>query len=177
MSLPGDLSKRRRLERLLRVDQAGEFGAKQIYKGQLAVLKGTASEAPIAEMAAQEDEHLEAFDEMLNRRGVRPTALTPVWRVAGFALGAGTALLGRRAAMACTVAVEEVIDRHYEAQIEKLGDDEPELRAKLEKYRADEQHHRDVGLEHEAEKTPGYRLLRRAIRRGTKTAIWLSERV
>ncbi len=177
MSLPGDLSKRQRLERILRVDQAGEFGAKRIYQGQLAVLKGTASEAPVAEMAAQEDEHLETFDALLVERRVRPTALTPLWRAAGFALGAGTALMGEKAAMACTVAVEEVIDEHYKDQIEALGDDEPELRKTLEKYRADEQHHRDVALDHDAEQTPGYRTLRRAIRAGTKLAIRLSERV
>ena len=177
MSLPGDLSKRQRLERILRVDQAGEFGAKRIYQGQLAVLKGTASEAPVAEMAAQEDEHLETFDALLVERRVRPTALTPLWRAAGFALGAGTALMGEKAAMACTVAVEEVIDEHYKDQIGALGDDEPELRKTLEKYRADEQHHRDVALDHDAEQTPGYRTLRRAIRAGTKLAIRLSERV
>ncbi|MEQ9641476.1 MAG: demethoxyubiquinone hydroxylase family protein [Alphaproteobacteria bacterium] len=177
MSLPGDLSKRQRLERILRVDQAGEFGARRIYQGQLAVLRGTASEAPVAEMAAQEDEHLATFDRLLTERQVRPTALTPLWRAAGFALGAGTALLGEKAAMACTVAVEEVIDEHYLDQIEALGDDEPELRETLTKYRADEQHHRDVALDHDAERAPGYRALRRAIRAGTKLAIRLSERV
>jgi ubiquinone biosynthesis monooxygenase Coq7 len=176
-SLPGDVTGRRLLERVIRVDQAGEFGAKQIYNGQLAILKGSGSEAPLREMLAQEMEHLEAFDRLVVDRKIRPTALTPVWRIAGFALGAGTALMGEKAAMACTVAVEEVIEEHYQKQIDALGDDETELRAMLEKFKADEADHRQVGLSHGAEETPGYRTLRRGIKAGTRIAVWLSERV
>lgn len=176
-SLPGEPSGAALVERMIRVDQAGEFGAMQIYRGQLAVLAGTASEAPVREMAEQEREHLDTFDRLIAERRVRPTALTPIWRVAGFALGAGTALLGERAAMACTVAVEEVIESHYNKQAAQLGDKEPELRATIERFRDDEAHHRDVGLEHGAEQTPGYRLLSGGIRTGTRMAIWLSERI
>jgi ubiquinone biosynthesis monooxygenase Coq7 len=108
---------------------------------------------------------------------VRPTALTPLWRAAGFALGAGTAMLGEKAAMACTVAVEEVIEEHYRGQADRLEDDEAELRATIEQYREDEAHHRDVGLANGAEETPGYRLLSGGIKAGTRLAIWLSERI
>lgn len=176
-SLPGDLSPRRRLHRLLRVDQAGEFGAVQIYKGQLAVLRGTASEAAVQRMAEQEREHLARFNALMVERGVRPTALTPLWRAAGFLLGAGTALMGERAAMACTVAVEEVIDGHYRRQLEDLGDDEPGLAQTLETFRADELEHRDAALAAGAEEARGYRPLSRGIRAGTRLAIWLSERL
>lgn len=176
-SLPGDLDETRLVERIIRVDQAGEFGARQIYKGQLAVLRGTPSEAPIAEMAAQEDRHLERFDALMVERRVRPTALTPVWRVAGYALGAGTALMGERAAMACTVAVEEVIEQHYRRQAEALGRREPDLKETIEEFRRDELSHRDIGLEHDASSAPGYRVMRRGIKAGTRLAIWLSERI
>jgi ubiquinone biosynthesis monooxygenase Coq7 len=175
--LPGDLRGKKLVDRVIRVDQAGEFGAKQIYNGQLAILTGTASEAPVREMLEQEHEHLEAFDKLVVERRVRPTALTPVWRIAGFALGAGTALMGEKAAMACTVAVEEVIEEHYQRQCDALGDEEPKLREMIGKFQADESSHRQVGLAHDAEKTPGYRLLRRGIRTGTRVAVWLSERV
>ena len=149
----------------------------RIYDGQLAVLKGAPAEAPIAEMAEAERAHLEAFDRLLAERGARPTALQPLWRIGGFALGAGTALLGPRAAMACTVAVEEVIEDHYQRQIEALGAAEPELRQTLERFRDDEAGHRAHALAHEAEKAPLYRPLTAAVRAGTRLAIWLSERV
>lgn len=176
-SLPGDLTAKKLLERVIRVDQAGEFGAKHIYNGQLAILEGTASEAPVREMLEQELEHLDAFDQLLVERRVRPTALTPLWRVAGFALGAGTALMGEKAAMACTVAVEEVIEEHYQRQCDALGDDEAELRQMLEKFKADEAGHRETGLAHGAEAAPGYRTLSRGIKAGTRLAVWLSERI
>jgi ubiquinone biosynthesis monooxygenase Coq7 len=176
-SLPGDVTGRRLLERIIRVDQAGEFGAKRIYNGQLAILAGTAAEAPVRAMLEQELEHLDAFDRLIAERRVRPTALGPLWRVAGFALGAGTALLGEKSAMACTVAVEEVIEEHYLRQCDALGDDEPELRAMLEEFRADEAGHRETGLAHGAEAAPGYRTLKRGIKAGTRLAVWLSERI
>jgi len=162
---------------MLRVDHAGEFGAVRIYEGQLAVLGKSAKATTIRHMAAQEREHLKQFDELLSERQVRPTVLTPVWHVAGFALGAGTALLGEEAAMACTVAVEEVIDAHYADQIEDLGDSEKELRETFERFRQEEVEHRDIGLANNAESAPGYAPLTGVIKAGSKLAIWLSERI
>ncbi|WP_343718200.1 demethoxyubiquinone hydroxylase family protein [Inquilinus sp.] len=176
-ALPGDLPRRERIARMIRVDHAGEYGAKRIYEGQLAVL-GRGPKGPVIEhMAEQEREHLDTFDRMVADRGVRPTLLHPLWHVGAFAMGAATALLGDRAAMACTVAVEEVIDDHYARQAEALGEEEPELKAVIERFRAEELEHRDIGLEHEAEQAPGYRLLSGAVKAATRTAIWLSERV
>lgn len=179
--LPGDIPMATLRRRMLRVNQAGEFGAQQIYKGQLAVLADRPSGPVIAEMAEQEAAHLRTFNHMMAASQVRPTALTPLWRVAGFALGAGTALLGEKAAMACTVAVEDEIDAHYQRQNDLLqtrGDAEDEdLRATIEKFRQEELEHRDTALDHGAERTPGYRLLHRAIRSGTRLAIRLSERI
>ncbi|MGF6229297.1 ubiquinone biosynthesis monooxygenase Coq7 [Inquilinus ginsengisoli] len=176
-ALPGDLPRRERIARMIRVDQAGEYGAKRIYEGQLAVL-GRGPKGPVIEhMAEQEREHLDTFDRLVTERGVRPTLLHPLWHVGAFAMGAATALLGDRAAMACTVAVEEVIDDHYARQAEALGEDEPELKAVIERFRVEEAEHRDIGLEHEAEQAPGYRLLSGAVKAATRTAIWLSERV
>ncbi|WP_395674585.1 demethoxyubiquinone hydroxylase family protein [Inquilinus sp.] len=176
-ALPGDLPRRERIARMIRVDHAGEYGAKRIYEGQLAVL-GRGPKGPVIEhMAEQEREHLDTFDRLVVERGVRPTLLHPLWHVGAFAMGAATALLGDRAAMACTVAVEEVIDDHYARQAEALGEEEPELKAVIERFRAEEQEHRDIGLEHEAEQAPGYRLLSGAVKAATRTAIWLSERV
>jgi 3-demethoxyubiquinol 3-hydroxylase len=175
--LPGDPDRRQAQERMLRVDHAGEFGAVRIYEGQLAVLGKSADAPTIAEMAEQEREHLAKFNQLIVDKRVRPSALLPVWHLGGFALGAGTALLGREAAMACTVAVEEVIDDHYAKQIEDLDSDEAELRQVFEKFREDELAHRDTGLDHGAERAPAYSLLTGAVRRATRLAIWLSERV
>ena len=176
-ALPGDLSGPARIARMIRVDHAGEYGAKRIYEGQLAVL-GRGPKGPVIEhMAEQEREHLATFDRMVTARGVRPTLLHPLWHVGAFAMGAATALLGERAAMACTVAVEEVIDAHYAHQAEALGADEPELKAVIERFRVEELEHRDIGLEHEAELAPAYRVLSGAVKAATRTAIWLSERV
>ena len=168
---------------MIRVDHAGEYGAARIYDGQIAVLGRRSRAAPaIRKMAAQEKRHLEAFDRLVVERRVRPTLLTPLWHVAGFTLGAATALLGERAAMACTVAVEEVIDEHYGRQAEVLAElppDEadPELRAVVEEFRADEAEHRDIGIAHGARETPGYELLSAAIKTGSRLAIWLSTRI
>lgn len=184
---PGTSAAKAQINRILRVDQAGEFGAKRIYKGQLDVLSkrpGMAqTEQLIKHMAEQEDRHLEAFDDMVAQRQVRPTILEPIWNVAGYAMGAATALMGEKAAMACTAAVEEVIDEHYAAQqaeLEKLaktGVDEPELRAAIDQFRAEEAEHHDTAIEHGAEETPAYGLLSAVIKRASKTAIWLSERI
>jgi ubiquinone biosynthesis monooxygenase Coq7 len=165
---------------MIRVDHAGEFGAKRIYEGQLAVLEARARDkkavSVIRRMAEQESRHLERFDELVNERRVRPTALSPLWHVAGFALGAGTALLGTRAAMACTAAVEEVIDEHYARQIERL-DADPELKEAVSEFREDEIAHRDEALAHGAEEAPAYRLLNETIKAGCRLAIRLSEKI
>lgn len=175
--LPGDPTPRETVERAIRVDHAGEYGAKRIYEGQLAVLGGTKWRPVLEHMKAQEQVHLDTFSRLIGERRVRPTALLPVWHVAGFALGAATALLGHRGAMACTVAVEEAIDEHYRAQEEALGEDEAALKAHIARFRAEELEHRDTGLAHEAERAPAYRLLSAAIKAGCKVAIRLSERI
>jgi len=165
---------------MIRVNQAGEYGATRIYAGQLAVMGNRAPHsAEIRAMAEQEIGHKAEFDAMIARRGVRPTALQPVWSVAGYALGAATALLGPEAAMACTAAVEEEIDRHYTRQLgelEKDGDD-PELAGTIAKFRDDERAHRDAALAAGAERAPAYPLLNAAIRLGCRAAIRLSERI
>ncbi|MEE4537820.1 MAG: demethoxyubiquinone hydroxylase family protein [Erythrobacter sp.] len=172
--------KRNELHRMIRVDQAGEFGATRIYEGQLAVMgdRGPHS-AEIRHMAEQEAGHRAKFDAMLAERGVRPTALHPLWSAAGYALGAGTALLGPEAAMACTAAVEEEIDKHYSEQLDRLVETgaDPELAEMIEDFREDEREHRDAALANGAEKAPGYPLLSGAIRLGCRIAIKVSERV
>ncbi len=175
--LPGDLDDNARIARMIRVDHAGEYGATRIYAGQLAVLGRGGKGDTIRHMQAQEQVHLRTFDTMIADRRVRPTALLPVWHLAGFALGAVTAALGEKAAMACTVAVEEAIDDHYSAQLEALGETEPHLRQTVETFRTEEREHRDIGLEHGAEQAPGYRLLSRAIKAGCRAAIAISERI
>lgn len=165
--------------RMIRVDQAGEYGATRIYAGQLAVLGSAGPHAgEIAAMARQEDEHLARFNAMMAERGVRPTALQPFWQVAGFALGAASALIGPEAAMACTAAIEEEIDRHYTSQLEELeGADEQELSETIAKFRDDEREHRDAALEAGAEQAPAYPLFAGAIKLGCRLAIRLSERI
>ena len=165
---------------MIRVDQAGEYGATRIYAGQLAVMGDRAPHSgEIRAMAEQEHAHLRAFDALVAERRVRPTALQPLWSVAGYALGAATALLGPEAAMACTAAVEEEIDRHYTRQLEQLetdGDD-PELAGMIDRFRDDERAHRDAALAAGAERAPVYPLLSAAIRLGCRAAIRLSERI
>lgn len=165
---------------MIRVDQAGEFGATRIYAGQLAVMgdRGPHS-AEIRAMAEQEAGHRVEFDALMARRGVRPTALQPFWNVAGYALGAGSALIGPEAAMACTAAIEEEIDRHYTQQLERLeadGDD-PELAGLIARFRDDEREHRDAALAAGAEKAPAYALFSAAVRLGCRAAIRLSEKI
>ncbi|MBL6942280.1 MAG: demethoxyubiquinone hydroxylase family protein, partial [Rhodospirillales bacterium] len=148
--------------------------------GQMSVLGKSESGPLISHMLAQEEVHLDTFSKMIGKRRVRPTALLPLWHLAGFALGAGTALLGEKAAMACTVAVEEVIDEHYAAQVEKLeamGGEEQELSETCEKFRLEELEHRDTALQNGAEKTAGYEGLNALIKTGSRLAIWLSERI
>ncbi len=177
--LPGDPTPSEMIERMVRVDHAGEFGAVRIYEGQLAVLGKTKIAPVIKHMLDQEKDHLKRFDELVGDRRVRPTALLPFWHLAGFALGAGTALLGEKAAMACTVAVEETIDQHYAEQIKELDgiEDEADLKATFEAFRDEELEHRDTGLKHGAEDAPGYPLLTGAVKTGSRLAIWLSTRI
>ena len=174
--LPGDLEPDARLARMIRVDHAGEYGARRIYEGQLAVLGRSACAPTLKHMHEQELAHLRTFEDLIVRNRVRPTVLQPVWHVAGFALGAATAMLGEKAAMACTVAVEEVIDEHYASQAEQLGEDQAALKDTIETFRQEELEHRDIGLEHGAEEAPGYELLSGAVKAGSRLAIWLSER-
>ncbi|MBV9554102.1 MAG: demethoxyubiquinone hydroxylase family protein [Alphaproteobacteria bacterium] len=175
--LPGDRGAADDAARMIRVDQAGEYGATRIYRGQLAVLRHGRGAGAVREMAEQENRHLAQFDRLMAERRVRPTALSPLWHVAGYVLGAATAALGDRAAMACTVAVEEVIDRHYARQAERLAGSDPELAETIAAARADEIAHRDAALAQEAMLAPGYDLLSAAIKTGARVAIWLSERI
>ena len=175
--MQGDPTREEMVHSMIRVNHAGEHGGVRIYQGQLAVLTGSKAEQPIREMMEQEQHHLDTFDEMIADRRVRPTALAPLWHAAGFALGAGTALLGKNAAMACTQAVEEVIDEHYEKQGKQLGDDEKELRETLNEFRADELAHRDKAVEEGAENMQGHKILSGAVKTGARVAIWLSKRI
>jgi ubiquinone biosynthesis monooxygenase Coq7 len=162
---------------MVRVDQAGEYGATRIYCGQLAVLGAHAASRPIARMQSQEEQHLRTFDEMMVERGVRPTLLQPVWRLAGHALGVTTALMSPKAAMACTAAVETEIDRHYSEQLRALGGSEPDLADTIRRFRDDELEHRDTALAAGAEAAFGYPLLSSLIRAGCRIAIALSKRI
>ena len=178
---PGRGALRARMAEILRVDHAGELAAVQIYRGQQAVFAAGAAtrgaELEVAGMGAQEALHLKAFDALLTERGVRPSLLSPVWRAAGFALGAATALMGEKAAHACTEAVESVIEAHYAGQIEEIGAVEPEMARRLTQYRDDELAHRDRAVEQGAREAPGYGLLSAAIRLGCLGAIKLAEKV
>jgi 3-demethoxyubiquinol 3-hydroxylase len=173
--LPGDRSDAAAVHRMIRVDHAGEYGAARIYAGQLAVLGRGRKADLLRHMRDQEQAHLDTFNAMIADRRVRPTILLPFWHIAGFALGAATAALGERAAMACTVAVEEAIDAHYTGQIEQLADTEQPLRETLEKFRGEEREHRDIALANDAKRAPGYRLLSAVIRGGCRLAIRASE--
>jgi ubiquinone biosynthesis monooxygenase Coq7 len=173
---PGD--RRPDVASMLRVDQAGEYGATRIYAGQLAVLGDRhKSSAIIAGMAAQEREHLSHFDALLAARDVRPTILQPFWAVAGHALGAATALISPAAAMACTAAIEDEIDAHYSEQLAELGDSDKPLSASIEIFQADERAHRDAAIAAGAESSIGYPVLYAAIRIGCRAAIELSKRI
>ena len=166
------------LDEIIRVDHAGEYGATRIYDGQIAVFgKDSKIGKTIQHMADQEQEHIEKFNELLIEKRVRPTALLPLWNIAGFALGAGTALMGEKAAMACTVAVEKVIGEHYREQQDLLEDDEKELKKTIAKFEKDELEHHDIGLEHDAENAPGYKVMTKVIEIGCKAAIAISKKI
>ena len=175
---PGRQAATQERSSMLRVDQAGEFGAARIYAGQLAVMGDRHPDSRvIAGMQAQEERHRRIFDAMIVDRGVRPTALRPIWNVAGFALGAVTAAIGPRAAMACTAAIETEIDRHYGEQLEALGGDDPELAATIADFQAEELEHRDIAREAGAAQAVGYPLLTGAVRAACRLAIGLSKRI
>ncbi|NP_001087922.1 coenzyme Q7 homolog, ubiquinone L homeolog [Xenopus laevis] len=180
-SIVVDNEEKAMLDRIIRVDHAGEYGANRIYAGQMAVLGRSTAGPIIQHMWNQEKEHLKKLNELMVSNRVRPTILMPLWNVAGFALGAGTALLGKRGAMACTVAVEASISEHYNSQIRTLMESDPEkhqaLLQTIKKFRDEELEHHDTGLEHDAEQAPGYFLLKNAIQLGCRAAIFLSERV
>ncbi len=168
----------RRVQSMIRVNQAGEYGATRIYGGQMAVMGEHAPMSRlVAHMAAQEDEHLAAFNALMTERRVRPTLLQPFWDVAGFALGAATAAMGPRAAMACTVAVETEIDKHYAEQLAELNGSDPELSAMITKFQAEEVEHKQIAIDHGAESAPGYPFLSAVIRMGCKAAIAVSKRI
>lgn len=169
-----------RIQEMLRVDHAGEYGAVQIYKGQRAIFNKVHGKELISglllEMEEEEQKHLQKFDELLGENKMGPTVFSPIWNIAGFALGAGTALMGEKAAMACTSAVEEVIEQHYADQAEELGDEEAELRDTVLEFREDELAHKETAIENGAEETPGYGLLKSVIQTGCRVAIRLSEK-
>jgi 3-demethoxyubiquinol 3-hydroxylase len=175
--LPGDAPLAPDVAPMIRVDHAGEYGAVRIYQGQLGVVPRGPARDEIRRMAEQEHKHLTAFDALIRERRVRPTALQPLWRAVGFMLGVGTALIGEQAAMACTVAVEEVIDEHYQRQLDRLGAAEPALTATIREFRADELRHRDAALQFGAREAPAFELLSAAIKAGSRLAIWLSTRL
>jgi len=176
--IPEPLNKKEQLDQIIRVDHAGEYGAVRIYEGQLAVFGDNHPMSDtIKHMKKQEDVHLERFNELIRQYDARPTLITPLWHIAGFALGAGTALLGTKAAMACTEAVEEVIDKHYAEQIENLDDDESALAETLEKFRQEEVEHKQIAIDNGAQEAPAHGLLYGAIKIGVKTVIKVAERI
>ena len=178
---PGRGATRARMAQILRVDHAGEYAAVQIYRAQQAVFEAAGGKqalaADMAEMQSQEAVHLARFDALLNQHKVRPTVMTPVWRLAAQALGAGTALMGEKAAHACTEAVESVIEEHYADQIAEVADRDPALAAELQVFRDEELAHHDHAVEHGSREAPGYRVLSAVIRAGCRVAIKVSERV
>src|SRR5215831_9663660 len=175
--LPGDRDPAEEVARMLRVDHAGEYGATRIYQGQLDVLGRSRGADEIRRMAETEQRHLARFETLLRERRVLPTLLHPLWSVAGYGLGAVTALLGKRAAMACTVAVEDVIDEHYRRQAEYLEETDPELRETILAFRDDEIAHREIAIAQGAQEALGYDLIGSAVRAGSRLAIWLSTRL
>ncbi len=180
-AMPGEGAPSRRLEEMLRVDHAGEFGAVQIYRGQRAVFdrseRKSHAASVIAQMEAGEQEHLRTFDRMLMDRRVRPTLMAPIWRVAGFGLGAATALLGEKAAHACTEAVEEVIEQHYARQSEELATADPEFKSLVDRFREDEIGHKETAIDQGARDAPGYVVLSTLIKLGCRAAIAISKKI
>ena len=171
------ITNRADLERYIRVDHAGERAAQQIYRGQLVVLGQHEMGDEIRHMMEQEVEHLETFDTLINERKVRPSFLDPVWGAAGFALGLVTAAMGPKAAMACTIAVEEVIGEHYQKQAENLGSDEASLKKTIERFRDEELEHRDIAVDYKGREARHYKMLHDVIQKGCRTAIKIAEKI
>ena len=172
-----DITNRADLEEYIRVDHAGERAAQQIYRGQLVVLGQHEMGDEIRHMMEQEVEHLETFDTLINERKVRPSFLDPVWGAAGFALGLVTAAMGPKAAMACTIAVEEVIGEHYQKQAENLGSDEASLKKTIERFRDEELEHRDIAVDYKGREARHYKMLHDVIQKGCRTAIKIAEKI
>ena len=169
------------LEEIIRVDHAGERGAIKIYEGQLLALKTIKQDNDlkdkIEEMKEQEKKHLEYFEKEIQKRKIKPTALLPLWDLMGIALGFGTALLGKKAAMLCTASVEEVIEDHYQNQLQKLGNDEKDLKAKIEKFKEDEIEHKNMAYETGVTNKGFYSIMDKVIRTGSRIAITISEKI
>ena len=170
-------SKKNHIDSILRVDHAGETAAAKIYDGQLAVLKNTPVGPTIQHMKDQEQEHLDTFNKLIFENDTRPTALLPLWNVMGFGLGVASAVMGEKAAMACTIAVEEVIGEHYAQQAESLNDDHKELKSTLMKFRDDELDHLETGVEHNGKNAPGYEIMKAIVQLGCRTAIKISKKI
>ena len=177
MTYDKDTTNRADLERYIRVDHAGERAAQQIYRGQLVVLGQHEMGDEIRHMMEQEVEHLETFDTLINERKVRPSFLDPVWGAAGFALGLVTAAMGPKAAMACTIAVEEVIGEHYQKQAANLGSDEASLKKTIERFRDEELEHRDIAVDYKGREARHYKMLHDVIQKGCRTAIKIAEKI
>jgi len=172
---------RKTLEEIIRVDHAGERGAMKIYEGQLLALKTITQDEvlkdKIEEMKEQEKEHLDYFEKEIQKRKIKPTYLLPLWDIMGVALGFGSALLGKKATMLCTASVEEVIDEHYKNQLKKLGNDEKNLKKKIEKFKEDEVHHKNTAYELGASNKGIYSIMDKLIRTGSRIAITISEKI
>ena len=172
---------KKRVEEFIRVDHAGERGAVKIYEGQLLALntfvKDENLKKTIEEMKVHEKEHCEFFENEIKKRKIRPTKFLPLWDLLGVGLGFSSTLLGKKAAMLCTASVEEVIDKHYQNQIDQLGHDEKELKRKIIKFREDELHHKDIAYDKGATKKGLYSIMDKIIKTGSKVAINISEKV
>ena len=171
----------KKIEEFIRVDHAGERGAVKIYEGQLLALntlvKNEDLRKTIEEMKVHEKEHCEYFEMEIKKRKIRPTKFLPLWDLLGVGLGFGSTLLGKKAAMLCTASVEEVIDKHYQSQIDQLGSDEKDLKKKIIKFRQDEINHKDIAYDEGATKKGPYLLLDKIIKTGSKIAINISEKI
>ena len=169
------------LEEIIRVDHAGERGAIKIYEGQLLALntikQNEKLKTIIEEMKEHEKEHLEYFEKEIQKRKMKPTYLLPLWDLIGVSLGFGTVLLGTKAAMLCTASVEEVIEDHYQDQLKKIGNDEKELKAKIEKFKRDEINHKNIAYDTGASKIGIYSIMDKVIRTGSRIAITISEKI
>ena len=173
-------AKEKIIEKIIRVDQAGEVGAQQIYKGQkliFKILKNNSDFQEVSRMADEEKEHLDYFNNLANDRNIQPTKLAPIFEVGAFAMGIGSALLGRKAAYVCTEAVEEIIEDHYDNQIDQLDGVDEEIKKKIMKFKEDEIDHKNTAINMGSQTAPGYNILRKIVNSTTKAAIFLAERI